>query len=414
MTTVAAIVCGLGFGDEGKGALTDHLTRTRHASLVVRYNGGPQAAHNVVTDDGRHHTFSQFGAGTLAGARTYLSRFMLVEPFALVREADVLTEKGVASPLSLVNIDPACVVITPYHRIANRLRETRRGASQHGSVGLGVGEARMDELAGVAVRFGDLCNRPSATLAVLEEIAARKRTEFNDDSLCLDPATVLVDMRTALGRYTESLPALWRDKYNQRASESVVFEGAQGVMLDEALGFSPYTSWTNCTFANAEALLREVGIADDRDYQRVGVIRSFATRHGAGPFPTSDERLRHDERHNATHQWMGRFRVGHFDASAFEYAVRHTRPHEIAITHMDCRPSSKVGWYGEIADAPADYEDESRTRWAYQAKLLYEDADDLPAWLQRRFGVLVGMTAHGPSSACYSTCEPVTQLPSYV
>ena len=98
------LLAGLGFGDEGKGTCTDWLVREHKSQLVVRYNGGSQAAHNVVDGD-KHHTFAQFGSGTLAGAKTYLSRFMLVEPLSLMREASALRDLGMWEPLSMMYVD---------------------------------------------------------------------------------------------------------------------------------------------------------------------------------------------------------------------------------------------------------------------------------------------------------------------
>ena len=122
----AIIVIGLGFGDCGKGTIVDHLTRAPGAHTVVRFNGGPQAGHNVVLPDGRHHTFSQFGSGTfVGGVQTLLSRFMLVEPYALLNEANHLVQSGVPDPLDRLWIDKRCAVITPAHQAANRLREGR-------------------------------------------------------------------------------------------------------------------------------------------------------------------------------------------------------------------------------------------------------------------------------------------------
>ena len=87
----AVVVVDLGFGDAGKGTVIDALARCNDTKTVVRFNGGPQAGHNVVTDDGRHHTFSQFGSAMLLpGTRTLLSRFMLIEPYAMLREAEHL------------------------------------------------------------------------------------------------------------------------------------------------------------------------------------------------------------------------------------------------------------------------------------------------------------------------------------
>ncbi|HIB66122.1 MAG TPA: adenylosuccinate synthetase, partial [Phycisphaerales bacterium] len=143
----AIIVVDLGFGDSGKGTITDALVRQTDAAWVVRFNGGAQAGHAVVTEDGREHIFSQFGAGTFVpGVRTYLSRFMVLHPGGLLREAEVLEGKGVENALSRVVIDPRARVITPFHQAANRLREILRGDERHGSCGLGVGETMHHSL----------------------------------------------------------------------------------------------------------------------------------------------------------------------------------------------------------------------------------------------------------------------------
>ena len=111
----------------------------------MRYNGGPQAAHHVVLADGRSHCFAQLGAGMLQpGTRTLLSPFMLVEPLALLREADRLTRLGVVEPLSRTTLSARSVVVTPFHKLLGRLRELSRGAERHGSCGLGVGQAFLD------------------------------------------------------------------------------------------------------------------------------------------------------------------------------------------------------------------------------------------------------------------------------
>ena len=112
------IVVGLGFGDECKGATVDWLCATTDVEAVVRFNGGPQAAHNVITPDGRHHTFAQFGSGSFHEIPTYLSKYMLVNPFNLLVEAEHLAELGVMDPMSLVYIDQDALLVTPYHRRA--------------------------------------------------------------------------------------------------------------------------------------------------------------------------------------------------------------------------------------------------------------------------------------------------------
>src|SRR5437867_5170194 len=113
----AIITVGLGFGDEGKGAAVDSLCRVHGADLVVRYCGGSQAGHNVQLPDGRRHTFSQFGAGTLAAARppwprTYHGPNVVIDPPALLREAQHLAELGVERPTALLTVHPRCLVTT--------------------------------------------------------------------------------------------------------------------------------------------------------------------------------------------------------------------------------------------------------------------------------------------------------------
>ncbi len=138
----AIVVQGLGFGDEGKGATVDFLTRELSADLVVRYCGGSQAGHSVVLPDGRRHTFAQFGSGSLAGAATYLGEQMIVNLPAMHREAEHLLEMTGEDPFDKLFVHPRILVSTVYHQQLNRLRELARGANRHGSCGHGIGETR--------------------------------------------------------------------------------------------------------------------------------------------------------------------------------------------------------------------------------------------------------------------------------
>src|ERR1700683_2211088 len=120
----AAIVVDLGFGDAGKGLVTDFLTHSMGATLVVRFNGGAQAGHNVVTADGRHHTFSQLGSGTLVpGVRTPPTSRVVVHPTALLLEDAHLESVGVDDALPRLTVSPEALVVTPFHQAACRVRE---------------------------------------------------------------------------------------------------------------------------------------------------------------------------------------------------------------------------------------------------------------------------------------------------
>lgn len=341
-----AIVVDLGFGDAGKGVTVDLLCSGGGYGAVVRANGGAQAAHNVVTPDGRHHTFAQFGAGTLAPGRpvpTHLSRFAVVDPFALAAEAEHLSSLGMADPLSLVTVDRRALISTPWHAAANRARERARGRDRHGSCGMGVGETMAYSLEHPedAPTVGD-CASPAVLRRKLDRLAERLAPVLSeaedggggaDREPRPDPDACLAAYRAFAERVR-----LVDERYLPRllARTPVVFEGAQGVLLDEWHGFHPYTTWSTTTAVNPLALLAEAGMAGRA--RRIGVTRTFATRHGAGPLVTEDAGLteRLADRHNLAHPWQGGFRVGHLDLVALRYALEATAGVDaLVVTHAD-------------------------------------------------------------------------------
>ncbi len=349
----AIIVADLGFGDAGKGTVIDALTRKHKAHIIVRYNGGPQAAHNVVTPDGRHHTFAQFGSGMfLPWTRTLLSRFMLINPLNMLSEARHLRELGVTDAFARTLIDRHALVITPFQRSLNRLRELARADARHGSCGEGIGECMADALAheDAVLRFGDLQDRATtikklrwlrdlkypAFAAITHQLcdseAARRECKIFVDSRSLEDC---VDVFTYLARQVRVVDEEhMRTVFDQPGT--LLFEGAQGVLLDENYGFAPYTTWSTTTFANVETIMRQC------DYQgevrKLGVLRAYATRHGAGPFPSEDETLTAalPEPHNSWNDWQHAFRTGYFDLVMTRYALDIAgRPDSLAVTHLD-------------------------------------------------------------------------------
>ncbi|HEX7665046.1 MAG TPA: adenylosuccinate synthetase [Polyangiaceae bacterium] len=329
----AVAVVDLGFGDAGKGALVDFLVRSSGAKLVVRFNGGAQAGHNVVERSGRHHTFAQFGAGTFAGARTHLSKHVVVHPTAALVEAEHLASKGVKDPLSLLSIDPQALVVTPFHQAAGRLREIARGDARHGSCGVGVGEVmRVFEEDELALRVVDLRDVRRAR-AILERLRAAL---FTSSFSGLDPYELaafnpeIAEMWLERARFFVDRISVRSDEDVAVAKERVVLEGAQGVLLDERFGFHPYTTWSTCTFDNA----REIA----PDLFALGVVRTYAHRHGPGPLPTETTVLDRFTRepHNDDGPWQGPFRRGHADLVLARYARKAVGALDgLALTHLD-------------------------------------------------------------------------------
>jgi adenylosuccinate synthase len=331
MNTRVTLIAGLGFGDEGKGTTVDWLARRTNAKLVVRYNGGAQAAHNVVSGE-RHHTFAQFGSATFAGVPTLLSRHVLVNPIALLAEARHLDAVGVASALSLVHVEGDALVTTPLHVAMNRLREMSR-TGRHGSCGMGIGEtmSRALERPDEALRIADLA-RPAVLREKLALLRGRVASELGALSVApssserreraiIEEAETIDACMREYDSFSRSVEVVSREWLSEqlRAGGDFVFEGAQGVLLDQDFGFQPHTTWTDITFRNALDLVGGV----DAAVTRIGVLRAYATRHGAGPFVTEDASWdtlsAHD--HNTLGEWQGAFRSGALDLVSARYAL---------------------------------------------------------------------------------------------
>ncbi len=357
-----ASVLGLGFGDCGKGLFVNALTRRWRAHTVVRFSGGAQAGHNVVTSaeggwSGRHHTFSQVGAGTLVpGTRSLLLDPMVLHPTALLVEAEALGRIGVHDALSRLMIDARCRITTPYHQAAGRVRELLRGAAGHGTCGVGVGETVRHALAhpDQAMRYGDLTGKNASEVrAQLEKLNAIRETLFAELSpLCpRDGDEALAEEMQTL--QDESLAGKWLNMARALARQCapasietmsaelkqpgcVLFEGAQGVLLDEWRGFHPHTTWSSITTAAVEAAAGCFDLA--APIRHYGVLRSYLTRHGAGPFPTHDELFDSflSEPHNHSEGWQGSFRRGHPDAVLLRYALEAVGPLDgLLVSHLD-------------------------------------------------------------------------------
>lgn len=349
-------VIGGAFGDEGKGNVTDFLTRKYEADIVVRFNGGSQTAHNVIDPSGVHHCFHQIGSGTLAGADTFLSRFFLLDPILLDKEIKTLSSNSLFTENQLYDkiiISPMCRIITPYHIIANRIRESYRQVNKnhHGSCGMGIGETRGDDLeSNLSITVSDLVNSAYTVINKLSLIRNYKRLQLKymaeESSTCQklyeelyydknSPEKIALTYSNILSNFRICSTVALKD-YNVG-----IFEGSQGVLLDEQYGFHPHTTWTNCTFENAETLLRQIGCTNN---EKIMVFRTFMTRHGAGPFPTEDNKLfeAYHEVHNKGGKFTGSMRIGHFDMFLANYSIDVAKPDVIALTHCDTIISNKI------------------------------------------------------------------------
>lgn len=403
------IVIGLGFGDEGKGTVVDYLATINDARYVIKHAGGPQCAHNVQTEHGTHHTFAQFGSGTLHGIPTIVSRFCVVNPFNMAAEADALIPKIWNDPFDGTFISENAPLATPYHQLANRAREVRRGANAHGSCGEGVGEVQMYRL---------FSPHPTPTmglltrenLPVLEELLHAMRGYYESHF----PETEFPAVGELLASYRELVAdeRLRIESDAQLAKRTAagynVFEGSQGVLLDEWLGFHPHTTWSTTTAANAQVLLSEAGLSRGNV---IGVTRTYQTRHGAGPFPSelAPDAVRFPEAHNAWGRWQGGWRAGLLDLRLLRYGVEAAGGvAEIAVTHADLTPNEVVlGYVPDSADL-SPRPDQDLHRQEQFTKFLFslrpgdlrvqeiKNFDDLKTRIEATTGVPVRYASWGP------------------
>jgi adenylosuccinate synthase len=349
------IVIGLFLGDEGKGTTVDYLCSLQETNAVVRFSGGVQAAHNVITPEGLHHTFAQLGSGSFHKVRTILSRYMMVNPFSLVKEATKFYNTSGFDALSVALISENSLMTTSLHAAINKKREILRGANAHGSTGQGIGETQnyANHAGTAAPKMGDLKNL-SVLFSKLDTLAAWAEQEVGN----------IWELIPALDDIKESYQNLAEDNILNIVSDEFiseeltkgynVFEGSQGVLLDENFGFHPNTTWSTTTQKNAQTLLKE---ADLPQGKVIGITRTYGTRHGAGAFPSEFNEgtifESYPELHNKRGKFQGAWRIGFLDLPLLEYAVKVTGGVDaICVTHLDIETEEVIGSYENFAGIP--------------------------------------------------------------
>ncbi len=284
----ASVVIGAAFGDEGKGLMTDFLAHRGGAgATVVRFNGGAQAGHTVRTPDGRRHVFHQFGSGALAGAATHLSRFFIANPILFLREREELLRLGANTQVS---ISGEAMVTTPWDMFVNMESETARGAARHGSCGMGIGETvGRNEETPYSLHVKDLEGRDLARrlIGIRDEWLPQRLARLG---LTPDAAAYATIRSEGLIEHFLDDLAAFRECVTHLEAEvalrgrQVVFEGAQGLLLDQNAGapWFPNVTRSNTGLRNVLTLALEAGIGILDSWY---MTRTYLTRHGAGPLP---------------------------------------------------------------------------------------------------------------------------------
>jgi adenylosuccinate synthase len=327
-------VLGAQWGDEGKGKIVDLLTP--RFSLVARYQGGHNAGHTVYVK-GRKFVLHLIPSGILhPGVVCIIGNGVVVDPTALFAELDELIGMGVDVAGRLFISDKAHVIL-PYHRELDVLAEARRGEQKIGTTSRGIGPAYEDKIGRRGIRMGDLADDAMdgpLSVAVQHNVDARNRLVGNSDMKWQE---VLADLRRAWVRLRPLVIDTSLHLHQAiTAGSAVMFEGAQGTLLDIDHGTYPYVTSSNATAGGAATGL---GVGPGVIGNVLGVAKAYTTRVGGGPLPTEllgemGERLRETGMEYGASTGRPR-RCGWFDAVAVRYAARVNGLHSIAITKLD-------------------------------------------------------------------------------
>lgn len=331
----AIVLTGVHWGDEGKGKVTDLLGG--QVDYVVRYSGGNNAGHTVVTPDGQKYALHLMPSGVLSpNAVTVLGNGVVIDPKVLLAEMDGLTERGVDVSRLLISGDAH--LIMPHHRALDRVVERYLGPARIGTTGRGIGPAYGDKVARTGIRVQDLLD-PGILRQKLELVLREKNQILAKvyNRKAIDTAAVVEEYLTyaaRLGPYiADTRQVLWDAL---AAGATVLMEGAQATMLDLDHGTYPFVTSSNPTAAGACV---GTGIPPMAISQVIGVGKAYTTRVGSGPFPTelSDDAGAHllkvgDEYGTTTGRQR---RCGWFDAVVGRYAVRLNGITDLVITKLD-------------------------------------------------------------------------------
>lgn len=299
-----SIVLGAGFGDEGKGNFVNYLCKeSPDQSIVIRFNGGHQAGHTVV-HNGHRHVFSSFGSGTLQYVPTFWSKYCTVYPTGFLREREKLIDAGVQP---VIYIDPMCPVTTPFDVTENRLIEQEQ---EHGSCGVGFGQTilRHETLDHSHRIFAKDLKNPWILRHKLMELAAYygRKSDLIVDNFMEDCRDFLQCIK--FGTEQDTLA-----KYGH-----LIFEGAQGILLDREHGMFPHVTRSHTTSKNAMEIIRRCGESRIDVYY---MTRCYSTRHGNGPFFDVSAQPDNEHETNVSNNWQGDFRIAPFSPANLRYAI---------------------------------------------------------------------------------------------
>jgi adenylosuccinate synthase len=335
------VVIGTQWGDEGKGKVVDWLTD--HAQGVVRFQGGHNAGHTLVIG-GEKTILHLIPSGILREhVMCYIGNGVVLSPSALLKEMDYLSEAGVDVD-SRLRISEACPLILPHHIALDQAREAAKGAGKIGTTGRGIGPAYEDKVARRAIRLQDLFHRERFAAKLGEVLDYHNfvlKNYFNADMV--DFQQTMDDALALAERIKPLVMDVPRALYEaNKAGQNLLFEGAQGTLLDIDHGTYPFVTSSNCI---AGAACAGSGIGPQSLHYVLGITKAYTTRVGSGPFPTElyDAETKQDpigkmlaEKGHEFGSTTGRARrCGWFDAAALKRSIQINGVSGLCVTKLD-------------------------------------------------------------------------------
>lgn len=331
MPSVAVI--GSQWGDEGKGKITDYLAEK--AQVVVRYQGGNNAGHTVIVDDQIFKLHLIPSGAIHPGTDCVIGNGVVIDPQVLVEEIDGLADRGIDVALHVS--DRAHVILT-YHKLQDELEECLRGDEKIGTTGRGIGPAYADKIARCGIRMVDFMDRDHFRERLASVLPAKNwvlQRVYDHPGVKLEELVeTYAPIAERLRRYVTDTSVFVADAL--AAGKSVLFEGAQGTMLDVDHGTYPYVTSSSPT---AGGIGPGVGISPRNIDRILGVAKAYTTRVGTGPFPTElhdeiGDRIREQGKEYGTTTGRPR-RCGWFDAVVVRYAARVNGMTDLALMSVD-------------------------------------------------------------------------------
>ncbi len=390
--TKNVVVIGTQWGDEGKGKIVDWLTD--HAQGVARFQGGHNAGHTLVIN-GAKTVLHLIPSGILRpNVDCYIGNGVVVSPWALMEEVDMLEKAGV-QVCSRLKISPACPVIMPHHVALDQAREIAKGAGKIGTTGRGIGPAYEDKVSRRGIRIQDLFHRERLAAKLGEILDYHNfvlknyfKAETVDFQKSLDDVLLIAERIKPM---VADVPNLLFEA--NKAGKNILFEGAQGALLDIDHGTYPFVTSSNCIASNAAT---GSGVGPQMLHYVLGITKAYTTRVGSGPFPTelydAVDKLDPNGKHMAERgqefgATTGRARrCGWFDAAALKRSIQINGVTGLCVTKldvMDGMEAVRLGIGYKVDGGTTDILPMGAETLA-QCEPIYED---MPGWTESTVGV---------------------------